>query len=362
MNARHTLIQDLRAALDETAARLTDLLTPAVAGPRQTRVAVAKVFAAPATPVSSAHILRRYALVFALAAVAGSLAGTANAGGRGWADTWVDGNLVDVQIQVDGQAAPLYVSPRGDLRHYLEAFAGRNYSVVLRNNTARRIGVLLTVDGLNVVNGERTRQASDEPMYVLGPWESATIQGWRTSLNDVRRFVFVDEKRSYAERTGQANADMGWIRVLAFREQRPIQLWGRNQLNKPQTLPWVEKRDDNTKGAPESDSEPRAAAPAPTTQPYEAQGDASGKAMASREESRAYKDEGGSFPGTGWGDQRQDRVQVVDFKPERAATDLIVFRYEYERGLVALGIFPDRDRLHERDRGGLVGFAKPPRW
>jgi len=43
-------------------------------------------------------------------------------------------------------------------------------------------------------------------------------------MRDVRRFVFVDEERSYAERTGQANGDMGWIRVLSFRERAP-QVW-----------------------------------------------------------------------------------------------------------------------------------------
>lgn len=80
--------------------------------------------------------------------------------------------------------------------------------------------------------------------------------------------------------------------------------------------------------------------------------------MASRE---SANDAGGSFPGTGWGDRRTDRVEYVSFTPERGATDLIVFRYEYERGLVALGIYPVRDRLNERDGGGLMGFARPPR-
>ena len=57
-------------------------------------------------------------------------------------------------------------------------------------------------------------------MYVLDPYEGAVIRGWRTSLDDVRQFVFVDEERSYAERTGQANGDMGWIRVLSFQRDR----------------------------------------------------------------------------------------------------------------------------------------------
>lgn len=329
MNARHTMFPNLRAALDETAARVT-------------------------------------ALFVALAAVA-TMAGAAGATVR-WTpevrpDFWADGNLVDVQLRVDGDAAPLYLSPKGDRRLYFEAFAGRNYSVVLKNNTGRRIGVLLTVDGLNVVNGEITKLSPNEPMYVLDPWESATIQGWRTSMNDVRRFVFVDERRSYAERTGQANSDMGWIRVMAYREQRPIAIFRWNsEREQPPTQPWrdtVGRRDESSKDAPE------AAAPAP-----QASGELPKSTMQRQDEGSAQKqmaglesqDRGGSYPGTGWGDRRTDRVHYVDFTPERTALDQLVFRYEYARGLVALGIYPDRDRLRERDGGGMVGFARPPRW
>lgn len=329
MNARHSMFPTLRAALEKTAARVTALLVAFTA----------------------------------VAALAGAAGATVRPSYDVRTDFWADGNLVDVQIRVDGEAAPLYVKPRTDLRHYFQAFAGRNYSVVLRNNTGRRIGVLLTVDGLNVVNGEITRLSAGEPMYVLDPWESATIRGWRTSMNEVRRFVFVDEKRSYAERTGQANSDMGWIRVLAFREQNSVGIldWGRRKLERPD-VPWRETLDERAEKAPMSPEAeaPRAnaqEAPAPTRQRL--QGADEQKSMAGLE---SPKDAGGSFPGTGWGDRRTDRVHYVDFRPERHATDQLVFRYEYARGLVALGIFPERDRLRERDRGGMVGFAKPPRW
>ena len=52
-------------------------------------------------------------------------------------DDWADGRLVDVQLRVDGDAAPLYYAPGRFDRHYVQAFAGRNYSVVLKNNTGR---------------------------------------------------------------------------------------------------------------------------------------------------------------------------------------------------------------------------------
>src|SRR5438067_4859672 len=101
-------------------------------------------------------------------------------------DSWADGRLVDVQFRVDGEAAPLYFAPGRDDRRYVQAFAGRNYSVVLRNNTNRRVAVLLAVDGLNAVNGEITRLSPNEDMYVLAPYEQATIRGWRSSLDEIR--------------------------------------------------------------------------------------------------------------------------------------------------------------------------------
>ena len=275
--------------------------------------------------------------------------------------TWADGRLVDVQLRVDGDPAPLYIAPGHEYRHYFQAFAGRNYSVVLKNNSGHRVAVLLAVDGLNAVNGEITALRPDEGMYVLGPWEQATIRGWRTSLDEVRRFVFVDERRSYAERTGQNNSDMGWIRVLSFREQIPWWQsrrggWGqpkpryrddRPQASTPVPVPMNE--------APQARAEDsKDGAPAPTT-----------KSVAPEaQDNLTHGDEGrgGAFPGTGWGERKQDHVQRTQFTPDPVAVDLLIFRYEYASGLEALGILPARrfrDRLDERD--GEMGFARPPR-
>jgi len=263
-------------------------------------------------------------------------------------DTWADGQLVDVQLRVDGEGAPLYFVPGRTDRHYLQAFAGRNYSIVLRNNSGRRIALLLAVDGLNAVNGEITRLRSSEPMYVLGPWEQATISGWRTSLDEIRRFVFVDEQRSYAERTGQANGDLGWIRVLSFREQRPLAL---NEL-------WWSGR--RAEGRMDDRSRERAAAPAPA--PGVEQDELQKAAPESRAQGGAAPQGTESFPGTGWGDRRNDPARRVEVNPEAQATDHLALRYEYESGLRALGIFPERRyRLWEREDGRL-GFAQPPRW
>lgn len=273
----------------------------------------------------------------------------------------VDGRLVDVSVLVDGATTPLYQRSGAWDRNYFQAFRGRNYALQVTNNTGARVGVLIAVDGLNVVNGERSRLSRGEAMYVLDPWETATIRGWRTSLSDVRRFVFVDEERSYAERTGQANGDMGWIRVLAFREERPV--W---RVPDPPRI----RRDHEPRGAmPERDdlAPPTAQrekagaseqAPAPTLG-GEVMGDKRAD-LRSRDEARAPMAQESS-PGTGWGERRHDPVNEVEFRAERNAVDRINLRYEYESGLRALGIVPKRDRVWDRERGEL-GFAKPPKW
>jgi len=270
-------------------------------------------------------------------------------GATGW-DRSARGHLVDVQVLVEGRSAPLYFAPGHWDRRYFEAFRGRNYALRLRNLTGNRIGVLISVDGLNVVNGERSRQGRDEAMYVLDPWESATIRGWRTSLDEVRRFVFVDEARSYASRTGQANGDMGWIRVLAFAERgtrvtrpRPVLYDGHGHQEKG-------RMEDAAPAAPEANEAPLATDRVQS----ESVPRCSEKSLAGGRADQAY-------PGTGWGERREDHVSETWFVAAATPADRLVFRYEYASGLLALGIHPEGRRLEQRERGEL-GFAPPPRW
>jgi hypothetical protein len=261
------------------------------------------------------------------------------------AEFTADGRLVDVQVQVEGMGTvPLYTARNKFDRRYFQAFKGRNYSLVVRNNTNRRVGVLMAVDGLNVISGERSNLSRNESMYVLDPFESTVIRGWRTSLNSVRRFVFVDEQRSYAERTGQANGDMGWIRVLAFREQRPF--W-----DVPGKIRSMDRDEDQVPYGELEGRRDRAATPdkldglekAPTAKSFGAEP---------------------SNPGTGWGDASRDHVTRTRFLAEATPVDHVILRYEYESGLRALGIHVNRwrNRTWERERGEM-GFAQPPtRW
>ena len=252
--------------------------------------------------------------------------------------------LVAASVEIDGRPAPLYPAPDGSGRCYVEARRGGRYSVALANRTGERLGVVLTVDGLNAISGER--DTGRGRMYVLDPGQRTTVQGWRTSLREVRQFTFVDEQASYAARTGKANEKMGWIEIAVHRERRP---YVRSAPRRELPPPAEPAEDDEARGragreaAPLSESPEAAAAPAPALEGARA---------------RAY-------PGTGWGERAHDPAVLVSFDPEAAPAERIALRYEYRPSLVALGVLPrrvpSRDRLWERERAE-PGFAQPPLW
>lgn len=258
------------------------------------------------------------------------------------------GSLVGVSVEVAGQPATLYPASDGSGRYYVEARKGCQYVVRLSNRSGERLGVVLTVDGLNVISGARDQGRGR--MYVLDPWRHATVKGWRTSLDEVRRFTFVDEKASYSARVGKANSKMGWIEVSVYREQRR---WTRRQLLEDST-----NRSGDSKA--EAPGEPAGRAGAAQAPPPAAMDEA-----AEAESQAAGKRRARSYPGTGWGSRARDSVVLVDFHAEREPAERMTLRYEYQKALVALGVLPDphvaHQRLWQRDHGE-DGFAPPPRW
>jgi hypothetical protein len=270
-----------------------------------------------------------------------ALAGPALAHPRGLAET--PASLVSVSVELDGRPASLYPARDGSGRFYVEARRGGRYSVVLANRAAERVGVVLTVDGLNAISGQRDEGRGR--MYVLDPGQTTTVRGWRTSLAEVRQFTFVDEQVSYAARSGKANEKMGWIEVAVYRERRPVVRYA-PQVERSRPAP-VEAEGNDARGKTEAPPEP-ARDSAEATAPTPLGGSAP----------RAY-------PGTGWGERRHDPVVLVSFDPEGQPGERVTLRYEYRPALVALGLLPRqapaRDRLSERDRAE-AGFAPPPAW
>lgn len=124
----------------------------------------------------------------------------------------------ELDVIVDGRPLDEYYS-RG--RTYVEALQGAEYELRLRNNSADRVAVALSVDGLNTIDARHT-SAWNASKWVIEPYQTITISGWQMSSERARRFYFTNERDSYGAKLGQT-ANLGVIAAVFFRERnRPV--------------------------------------------------------------------------------------------------------------------------------------------
>jgi hypothetical protein len=122
----------------------------------------------------------------------------------------------DVQvITEDGDTAPTYSLKD---RFYVQGSLNQRYTIRVTNPTARRVEAVVTVDGLDVVDGE----AGDlrKRGYIVPAYGEVRIEGFRTSLSDVATFRFSSVDGSYAGKKGKAR-NVGVIAVAIFEETAP---------------------------------------------------------------------------------------------------------------------------------------------
>jgi len=100
-------------------------------------------------------------------------------------------------------------------RNYVVGQQGQRYSVNIINHTGHRFEVVGTVDGLDVING---RDGSLQNRgYMLMPYATLDIVGFRQSHDSVAAFRFASVRDSYAAQTGSAR-NVGVIGVAFFAE------------------------------------------------------------------------------------------------------------------------------------------------
>jgi len=213
---------------------------------------------------------------------------------------------------------------------YVEALKNRDYSVRLRNRTGERVAIALSVDGLNSIDA-RTTSAVDARKWILGPYETITLDGWQTSSTTARRFLFTTEERSYGAWLGRTQ-NLGLIAAAVFRERRPPVIM--EEQRQPEDIPKSESKDSAGSTAP-----PESAAP---------QGSPKRAAP-------------GGLAATGIGQETSHPVRQVLFEAEDSPVTVLEIRYEYREALVRLGVFPPDNRHTDplTRRESARGFEDP---
>ncbi len=210
------------------------------------------------------------------------------------------GGLIDLSVydRTEGKRLPVYWH---EGRAYVVGKPGNEYQVSVKNRLREDVLAVVSVDGVNVINGETAHPS--QTGYVLGAYRGYDILGWRKSLAETAAFYFTALPDSYAARTGRPD-NVGVIGVAVFRR-------------KPQPQP-----------------QPQSIAPAPRAADSASaiRREAAGADMSARpaEEARL---------GTGHGRRETSYVHNVDF--ERATTspaETITLYYDSYRNLLARGV------------------------
>ena len=100
-------------------------------------------------------------------------------------------------------------------RVFVVGRAGQRYNVVLQNLTAGRYEVVASVDGLDVIDGRPADLGKRG--YILQPYSTLTIDGFRRSEAVVAAFRFGRVSESYAARTS-GDRNVGVVGVALFAE------------------------------------------------------------------------------------------------------------------------------------------------
>jgi len=93
---------------------------------------------------------------------------------------------------------------------------GDRYEILIRNHTGGRFEIVASVDGLDVLDGQLGSLAKRG--YLVQPWGTLTIEGFRDSYDTVRAFRFGDVDTSYAAQRG-IGRNIGVIGVAIFEER-----------------------------------------------------------------------------------------------------------------------------------------------
>lgn len=253
-------------------------------------------------------------------------------------------------VDEDSSALPTFTQAG---RRYVLGESGERYRLHLVNPTGGRVEAVVSVDGLDAVDGRPA--GVGKRGYILDAYGDVTIDGWRTSLDSVAAFRFSSVHDSYAARTGHPR-NVGVIGVAFFRERvrsPPQPVWRAVPPPAPtaQAAPSTRSRGRGEDSAADSASGGAAGAPA--------------------HKSAAEPSEQRPGLGTEFGEAHESHVIETGFvRADARPMRVEEIRYDDRDGLMSRGLMvppqpdPRDDENDLRDRAQPFPesrFAQPPR-
>ncbi len=274
------------------------------------------------------------------------------------------GRLADVTVtdRSSGQTLPVYFA-KGE--YWVAGTPGAKYSVSVANASGARILAVMSVDGVNVLNGETA--GIEQSGYVFNAYQRYDVNGWRKSNSEVAAFEFVASPASYAERTGRP-ANVGVIGVALFKErvyQPPVSVT-------PPYRPYYDNRKSAPYGANDGAADSAAATGSAQSRPAPAAPASAAAAQSQAGEYGGLAKRAEAAPemreklGTGHGEREYSQVSNTAFnRAQSSPNETISIRYDSRENLVSMGIIQPYDSWGVKPRPfpNSLGFVPdPPRY
>jgi len=230
----------------------------------------------------------------------------------------------ELQLRVDGQVAPTF-SHQGE--SYVLGELRARYTLRVINHSSRRIEAVVSVDGLDVIDGKPA--ASGKRGYLVPAWGYVDIDGWRLSGVEAAAFRFASVPDSYAARTAGAR-NVGVIGAAIFPERAVVvravpELAAPVPRSEPAPPPSLYERPAAARG--------RSPSASGASNSMDSSLSADSAAPSQRRESR-------SGLGTEFGEAVSSRITEVPFvraNPGGPAR-MLGLRYDDRSGLLAMGV------------------------
>jgi hypothetical protein len=259
----------------------------------------------------------------------------------------------EVELLVNGKPLKEYMH---EGKVYIEGRKDTKFSLRFRNNSSERKLFIPSIDGLSVMNGKDASYNSSG--YIVRPYSTVTIDGWRKSDSEVAEFYFSTPRDSYGSRKGKG-INLGVIGCAVFSEKLHLPVaniwpfttytiptpgistsnpeWQYMSLSSQSTC----SIDQNGKVTMENDPKVRA--------------------LYANSEGTVKNVNYGTDLGTGWGDDRKSEVVSVDFDREASPSVIFSMLYNTREQLEKLGINFKREPLYIVPQAFPGEYCEPPK-
>lgn len=246
---------------------------------------------------------------------------------------------------------------------FIEAPREGNYVIRVKNNHWKRRLAVISVDGVNILNGEDA--GFDGPGYVFQPWQTIDINGWHRTDEETAAFTFEKVEGSYASQTGRGESNVGVIGIAVFDEKEDMSYWSK----KRPTFNGGFRR--LMKGTRARQTMGGSGARGMT---YGASASAGSLSLDQGEGLIATNSADGVMPcsasaslpeklGTGYGEKMEMQTRKVDFeRASKAPISVMSFQYASRDALIKLGVIQPKTPSAPNPFPAEVGVKAPPGW